>query len=160
MDVLTLDPGQEVVVASRNGMSIRFKGEDVRPMGRLAYGVRAIRLKNNDEIVSIEAVSPGCYLFTVTEKGFGKRVRCEEYRHQTRGGTGVINISCGKKNGFVVGAKTVGKTGEIILVTDTGRTIRFNAQTVPRHKRGGTGVHLMDLNDGEKISGVGFIGEE
>jgi DNA gyrase subunit A len=160
MDVLTLDPGQEVVVASRNGMSIRFKGEDVRPMGRLAYGVRAIRLKNNDEVVSIEAVSPGCYLFTVTEKGFGKRVRCEEYRHQTRGGTGVINISCGKKNGFVVGAKTVGKTGEIILVTDTGRTIRFNAQTVPRHKRGGTGVHLMDLNDGEKISGVGFIGEE
>jgi DNA gyrase subunit A len=160
MDVLTLDPGQEVVVASKNGMSIRFKGEDVRPMGRLAYGVRAIRLKNNDEVVSIEAVSPGCYFFTVTEKGFGKRVRCEEYRHQTRGGSGVININCGKKNGFVVGVKSVGKKGEIILVTDTGRTIRFNTQTVPRHKRGGTGVHLMDLNDGEKISGVGFIGEE
>lgn len=158
MDVLVLSPGDEVVIATKKGMSIRFKEEDVRPMGRLAYGVKAIRLRTKDEVVSVDVVNEGCSLFTVTEKGFGKRVSCSEYRVQTRSGSGIINVRCGSKNGDVVALKRV-EQHEIILVTDTGRTIRFNSETVPVHKRGGTGVILMDLSEGEKISGVAIISE-
>lgn len=158
MDVLVLSPGDEVVIATKKGMSIRFKEEDVRPMGRIAYGVRAIRLRPKDEVVSVDVVNEGCSLFTVTEKGFGKRVSCSSYRVQTRGGTGIINVQSGSKNGDVVGLKRV-EQHEIILVTDTGRTIRFNSETVPVHKRGGMGVKLMDLSEGEKISGIAIINE-
>lgn len=158
MDVLVLSPGDEVVIATKKGMSIRFKEEDVRPMGRIAYGVRAIRLRPKDEVVSVDVVNEGCSLFTVTEKGFGKRVSCSGYRVQTRGGSGIINVQAGAKNGQVVGLKRV-EQHEIILVTDTGRTIRFNSETVPVHKRGGTGVKLMDLSEGEKISGIAIISE-
>ena len=161
MDVLPLDPGQEVVLATRKGMAIRFKENEIRSMGRAAYGVRAIRLKKGDEIISTDVVTDDCSVFTVTDRGFGKRVPCSEYKVQARGGYGVINVRCNKKNGEVVGLKRVGQNDEIILVTNTGRTIRFNSTTVPVHKRGGMGVKLMGLNaEEERISGVGMISEE
>jgi DNA gyrase subunit A len=161
MDVLSLDPGQEVVLATKKGMAIRFKENEIRSMGRAAYGVRAIRLKKGDEIVSTDVVTDDCSVFTVTDRGFGKRVPCSEYKVQARGGYGVINVKCNKKNGEVVGLKRVGQNDEIILVTNTGRTIRFNSTTVPVHKRGGMGVKLMGLNaEEERISGVGMISEE
>ncbi len=161
MDVLPIDPGAEVLLASKNGMAIRFKEEDIRSMSRIAYGVRGIRLRKNDELVSLDVVNEGCSLFTVTEKGFGKRVDCAEYKVQARGGMGVINVKCEKKNGEVVGVKRISGNDEIILVTNTGRTIRFNATSIPVHLRGGLGVKLMGLKDEEeKISGVGVISEE
>jgi DNA gyrase subunit A len=161
MDVLSLDPGQEVVLATKKGMAIRFKENEIRSMGRAAYGVRAIRLKKGDEIISTDVVTDDCSVFTVTDRGFGKRVPCSEYKFQARGGYGVINVKCNKKNGEVVGLKRVGQNDEIILVTNTGRTIRFNSTTVPVHKRGGMGVKLMGLNtEEERISGVGMISEE
>jgi DNA gyrase subunit A len=162
MDVLPLEAGAEVLLATKKGMAIRFREEDIRSMGRLAYGVRGIRLRKDDEVVSVDVVSKGCSLFTVTEKGFGKRVDCEEYRVQTRGGMGNINVKCEKKNGDVVGVKRVaGLDDEIILVTNTGRTIRFNAAETPVHLRGGLGVKLMGLkDDDEVISGMGVISEE
>jgi len=161
MDVLPLAAGQEVVLATRKGMAIRFKEEDIRSMGRAAYGVRAIRLRKGDEVVSIDVVTEACAVFTVTDKGFGKRVDCSEYKVQARGGYGVINVRCNKKNGEVVGLKRVSQNDEIILVTNTGRTIRFNSTTVPIHKKGGMGVKLMGLNaEEERISGVGMISEE
>ncbi|MGD0656716.1 MAG: DNA gyrase subunit A [Syntrophorhabdales bacterium] len=161
MDVLSLDPGQEVVLATKKGMAIRFRENEIRSMGRAAYGVRAIRLKKGDEIVSTDVVTDDCSVFTVTDRGFGKRVPCSEYKVQARGGYGVINVKCNKKNGEVVGLKRVGQNDEIILVTNTGRTIRFNSTTVPVHKRGGMGVKLMGLNaEEERISGVGMISEE
>ena len=106
-------------------------------------------------------VTNECSLFTVTEKGFGKRVDCAEYKAQARGGMGVINVKCEKKNGEVVGVKQVALNDEIILVTNTGRTIRFNTTSIPIHFRGGLGVKLMGLKDDEeKISGVGVISED
>ncbi|HUJ69679.1 MAG TPA: DNA gyrase subunit A, partial [Syntrophorhabdales bacterium] len=101
MDVLPLDPGQEVVLATRKGMAIRFKENEIRSMGRAAYGVRAIRLKKGDEIISTDVVTDDCSVFTVTDRGFGKRVPCSEYKVQARGGYGVINVRCNKKNGEV-----------------------------------------------------------
>ena len=86
-------------------MAIRFREEDIRSMGRTAYGVRGIRLRKGDELVSVDVVTAECSLFTVTEKGFGKRVDCSGYKVQARGGIGVINVKCEKKNGEVVGVK-------------------------------------------------------
>jgi DNA gyrase subunit A len=161
MDVLPLDPGAQVVLASKRGMAIRFREEDIRSMGRLAYGVRGIRLRKSDELVSVDVVTAERSLFTVTEKGFGKRVDCAEYKVQARGGIGVINIKAEKKNGEVVGVKQVARNDEIILVTNTGRTIRFNTTSIPMHFRGGLGVKLMGLKDEEeKISGLGVISED
>ena len=161
MDVLPLDAGAEVLLATKKGMAIRFREEDIRPMGRTAYGMRGIRLRKGDELASVDVVSADCSLFTVTEKGFGKRVGCAEYKVQARGGMGVINVKCEKKNGEVVGVKRIGGNDEIIIVTNTGRTIRFNATGIPVHLRGGLGVKLMGLKDEEeKISGVGVISEE
>jgi DNA gyrase subunit A len=160
MDVLPMDPGNEVVIATKKGMAIRIREEDLRSMGRIAYGVRGIKLRPDDEVVSTDVVTADCSVFTATEKGLGKRVNCSEYKAQGRGGSGVINVKCDKKNGEVVGLKRVGPNDEIILITNTGRTIRFNATSIPIHKRGGMGVKLMGLNEEEKISGVGTISEE
>jgi DNA gyrase subunit A len=161
MDVLPLEAGQEVVRASKKRMAIRFSEDEIRCMGRISYGVRGIRLKKGDETVSVEVVGQDCSLFTVTDRGFGKRVDCSQYKVQNRGGAGVINVRCNNKIGEVVGLKRVGKNDEIILVTNTGRTIRFNAADVPVHRRGGVGVKLMGLNtEEEKITGVGAISED
>jgi DNA gyrase subunit A len=160
IDVLPMEPKQEVSLATRKGMSIRFKEDQVRPMGRTAYGVRGIRLRKGDEVASAEVVDASCWLFSVTEKGYGKMVACSRYKIQSRGGTGIINVKCSNKNGDVVRVKRAGPKDEFILVTDSGRTIRFNLDTVTEHNRGGLGVRLMDLAGDEKIRGVGLIGED
>ena len=158
--VLETDGHAEVILATRKGMSIRFKEEEVRPMGRVAYGVRGIKLKKNDEVVSVEIVEQGCNVFTVTEKGYGKRATCTGYRTQARGGSGVINVRCGSKNGQVVCLKKVTENDEVILITDTGRTIRFATKDIPLQNRGGLGVKLMDLQNEKTITGVAIIGED
>jgi DNA gyrase subunit A len=158
--VLQTDGQKTAIIATRKGKSIRFSEEEVRPMGRTAYGNRGIRLRKGDEVVSAEIVDQGCQVFTVTEKGYGKRAPCGGYRTQSRGGMGIINVRCGSKNGLVVALKQVTERDEIILVTDTGRTIRFNAKDIPVQQRGGLGVKLMDLRMGESISGVAIIEEE
>jgi DNA gyrase subunit A len=161
IDVLPIDPRSDLVLGTKSGMTIRFKESDVRPMGRDAYGVIGVHLRKGDELVSVDVMNDACSLFTVTEKGFGKRVNCSEYKNQARGGIGVINVKCEQKNGEVVGVRRVGPRDEIILVTNTGRTIRFNAAEIPVHLRGGLGVRLMGLKDEEeRISGFGTISED
>jgi DNA gyrase subunit A len=158
--VLETDGQSEISIATRKGKSIRFEENQIRPMGRVSYGVRGIRLGKTDEVVSVEVVKQDCNVFTVTEKGYGKRAPCNEYRLQTRGGKGIINVKCGSKNGQVVSLKQVSDTDEVLLATDTGRTIRFKIQDIPIQKRGGLGVKLMDLKEGEKISGAVVAAEE
>ncbi|HOF57992.1 MAG TPA: DNA gyrase subunit A [Syntrophorhabdaceae bacterium] len=160
ISVLETNGQNELMIATKKGMSIRFKETDVRPMGRVAYGIRGIKLKKDDEVVSIEVVSQDCNVFTVTEKAYGKCAPCSEYRLQTRGGSGIINVRCREKNGEVVSLKELSEKDEVILVTDTGRTIRFKTMNIPIQKRGGLGVKLMDLNEDKKIHGVAVIEEE
>lgn len=160
MGVLETNGQSEVMIATKKGMSIHFREEEIRPMGRTAYGVRGIKLKKNDEVVSVEIVDPACNVLTVTEKGYGKRTPCSEFRVQSRGGGGIINVRCGTKNGQVVCLKRIGDNDEIILVTDTGRTIRFSAKDIPVQKRGGLGVKLMDLGTDKTISSVATVTEE
>ncbi len=160
MGVIVTTGNDEIIMGTKKGISIRFKEAQVRSMGRAAYGIRAIRLKEGDEVVSIETVIPNSFIFTVTEKAYGKRVPCSKFRTQSRGGRGMINVRCGTKNGDVVCLQSVQEDNEIILITNTGRTIRLNARNIPVHNRGGIGVKLMGLEDDQKITGVAIIGEE
>jgi DNA gyrase subunit A len=152
--VLETDGRQDLMIGTRRGMSIRFPEKEVRPMGRTAYGIRGIRLRKSDEVIAAEVMDQGCHVFTVTEKGYGKRAPCAGYRLQSRGGLGIINVRSGVKNGKVVAVKNLKEGDEIMLVTDTGRTIRFKEADIPLQQRGGLGVKLMDLRESEMISGV------
>ena len=105
----------------------------------------------------MEQVNESCTIFTVTQKGYGKCAPCSDYRLQARGGSGIINVRCGIKNGSVVSLNRLSEQEDVILVTDTGRTIRFRSSNIPVQKRGGLGVKLMGLRDGEVISGVAIV---
>ena len=160
VEVLETNGENEVMLGTKKGMTIRFSEKEIRQMGRQAYGVKGIRLRTGDEVVSAKVVSEDSLVFTVTEKGYGKCTPCSEYRGQSRGGTGIINVKCRQKNGDVVHIKEINQGDEVILVTDTGRTIRFHASDLPVQKRGGIGVKLMDLKEGEKISDVAIASED
>ncbi|OPY03151.1 MAG: DNA gyrase subunit A [Syntrophorhabdus sp. PtaB.Bin047] len=148
----------EIMIGTKLGLAIRFNETEIRPMGRSAYGVRGIRFKKaSDEVVSVERVDESCTIFTVTQKGYGKCAPCSDYRLQARGGSGIINVRCGIKNGSVVSLNRLSEKEDVILVTDTGRTIRFRSSNIPVQKRGGLGVKLMGLRDGEVISGVAIV---
>lgn len=148
----------EIMIGTKLGLAIRFNETEIRPMGRSAYGVRGIRFKKaSDEVVSVEKVDESCTIFTVTQKGYGKCAPCSDYRLQARGGSGIINVRCGTKNGSVVSLNRLSEKEDVILVTDTGRTIRFRSSNIPVQKRGGLGVKLMGLRDGEVISGVAIV---
>jgi len=148
----------EIMIGTKLGLAIRFNETEIRPMGRSAYGVRGIRFKKaSDEVVSVEQVDESCTIFTVTQKGYGKCAPCSDYRLQARGGSGIINVRCGIKNGSVVSLNRLSEKQDVILVTDTGRTIRFRSSNIPVQKRGGLGVKLMGLREGEVISGVAIV---
>ena len=112
--VQVTDGTGEVFIGTRNGMAIRFEETDVRPMGRTAYGVRGITLRDDDYVVAMEVVKPGGTLLTVTERGYGKRTEIEEYRVQSRGGVGIINIATSERNGQVVGVAYVQEGDELL----------------------------------------------
>lgn len=147
----------EIVIGTKRGLSIRFSEEEVREMGRNAYGVKGITLSKADEVASSDVITGKDSLFTVTEKGYGKRVPLVEYRLQGRGGKGIKNVQCKDKNGPVLSVKGVTQKDEVVLSTEKGRLIRFKMEEIPVQKRGGIGVKLMELN-GERITGIGVIG--
>jgi len=148
------------MIGTKFGLAIRFSENQIRPMGRSAYGVRGIRFKKaSDEVVSVVEVDESSTIFTVTEKGYGKCAPCSDYRLQARGGSGIINVRSGTKNGRVVSLNRLSEKQDVILVTDTGRTIRFRSSNIPVQKRGGLGVKLMGLRQGEVISGVAIVEE-
>jgi DNA gyrase subunit A len=123
--VQATDGTGEIFIGTRNGMAIRFPEADVRPMGRTAYGVRGITLRENDYVVAMEVVKAGGTLLTVTERGYGKRTEIDEYRIQSRGGVGVINISTSERNGEVVGVAYVEEDDEVLVITQQGMIIRM-----------------------------------
>src|SRR5215210_613802 len=110
----------ETFIGTRNGTAIRFPETDVRPMGRTAYGVRGITLRDNDEVVAMEVVREGGTLLTVTQNGYGKRTELDEYRLQTRGGVGIINIQTSDRNGKVVGIAYVHDDDELMIISQQG----------------------------------------
>jgi DNA gyrase subunit A len=144
------DGGRELIVASRGGMAIRFKEEEVREIGRTGQGVRGIRLGEGDAAVGM-AVDAGETLMVVTENGYGKRTGISDYRLQSRAGSGVINIKTHGRNGSVVGIVSVADSDQLLLVSSGGKMIRLFVKDVSVIGRNTGGVRLMKLDEGEKI---------
>ncbi|MDA8170021.1 MAG: DNA gyrase subunit A [Nitrospiraceae bacterium] len=150
----------DLIIGTMKGLSIRFNEEDVRPMGRTAKGVIGIRLTKDDEVVSADMVEEKNLLLTITEKGLGKRSRIEDYPVQGRGGKGVISIKVTDKGGNAVGLMKVRDEDEVMLITQSGKTIRMPAEGISIIGRNTQGVKLMDLEEGDRIVGIGKVAEK
>ncbi|MCL6522588.1 MAG: DNA gyrase subunit A, partial [Firmicutes bacterium] len=150
----------ELLLASREGMAIRFRLEEVRPMGRTARGVTGIRLGEGDRLIAMAVVDPGADLLVVTENGFGKRTPVEQFRLQGRGGMGVQAIRATRRNGPVAGALTVREEDEVMAISSQGVLIRYPVRDVPRLGRLTQGVSLMRLGEGDALVAVARIEAE
>ncbi len=153
------DGKSDLIIGTKNGISIRFNEEDVRSMGRTAKGVKGIRLTKGDEVVSAEVAEEKMIILTVTEKGLGKRSKIEDYPVQNRGGKGVISIKITKKGGKAIGLMQVRDEDEVVMITSSGKLIRTLAGNISLHGRNTQGVKLMDVDGDDKIVSVGRVAE-
>jgi DNA gyrase subunit A len=160
MDVKHTAGDSEIVIATKNGTAIRFKEEDVRPIGRSGKGVRGISLEKGDEVVGMEAVGAKDIILAACVNGYGKRTNLDEYRLQSRGGKGVINIKTTDRNGQVVGIKKANSGDEIMLMTEKGITIRLPVKDVSIIGRNAQGVRLVRLDDGDKLAAIASVVKE
>jgi DNA gyrase subunit A len=158
--VQVTDGSGEMFIGTRKGMAIRFHESDVRPMGRVAYGVRGIALREDDSVVAMEVVSAGGTLLTVTEHGYGKRTEIDEYRVQSRGGVGVINIATSDRNGEVVGVAYVQEGDELLLITQQGMILRMQTDDIRAISRATRGVRLIDIEADDKVVSIARLVEK
>ncbi|MGE5815564.1 MAG: DNA gyrase C-terminal beta-propeller domain-containing protein, partial [Acidobacteriota bacterium] len=160
MAVAMTSAGDEIFIGTRDGMAIRFPESDARSMGRTAYGVRGITLRDGDEVVAMEVVRPGGTLLTVTENGYGKRTELDEYRLQSRGGLGIINIQTTDRNGRVVGVSHVSVRDELMLITQQGKVIRMAAEGIRTIGRATQGVRLIEIEENDKVVSIARLEDE
>lgn len=159
IEVKYTDGTQDVILATRDGMSIRFNEKDVRPTGRGSMGVRGIALRNGDEVVAMQIRQQGEYLLFVTENGIGKRTLFDDFRIQTRGGVGIKAINLRENTGKLIGMKAVNSEDEIMLITKGGIIIRTPVKGISVLKRSATGVKIMDVMD--SVAGIAkVVGED
>lgn len=149
------DGSNEIIVATNKGMAIRFSEQNVRPMGRVTRGVKAITLRDDDYVIGMCIPSEGFELLAVTENGYGKRTSLSEYRVQTRGGIGIKTYKCSEVTGNVVGIYSVDDSEDIILITSEGIIIRISAADIRTIGRTTKGVRLMRLDEGVKVVSMG-----
>ena len=148
-----------VIIITKQGKCICFSENDVRPMGRIAGGVRAIKLEDDDEVVSMQLVQPGEELMVVTSKGYGKRTPVEDYKVQTRGGKGLLTYDKSKfnKTGMLVGALVVDDDDEVLLINSEGTIIRIKAAEVSKLGRATQGVRIMRADDDVNIISIAKV---
>ena len=142
-----------VIIVTKQGKCISFSEKDVRPMGRIAGGVRAIKLEQDDEVVAMELVEPNQQLLVVTENGFGKRTPVEDYKLQTRGGKGMLTYDKAKfqKTGALIGAMVVDEEDEVLMINSDGIIIRIRAREVSVLGRATQGVKIMKMDEGTTV---------
>ena len=161
--VARVKTGQQVILATKEGMSIRFDESDVRSMGRGAYGVRGIRLDEGDEVVGMiiaDGSEDETQILTICSLGQGKRTKLTEYRSQTRGGKGVIDIKTGDRNGIVVAVAKVTDNDEIMVTTTGGIMIRTRVGEVRETGRNTLGVRIIRLDEGDSVGSLALVPEE
>ena len=156
---LTNGQGQ-IFIGTRGGMAIRFTEADVRVMGRMASGVRGISLRKGDEVVAMTVVRPGGTLLTVTENGFGKRTELGEYRVQSRGGVGIIDIHASKRNGRVAGVAYVEHDDELMLITQQGKILRMVTADIRPIGRATQGVRLIEIDEDDRVVSLARLAEQ
>jgi len=152
---------RELFLGTKLGKAIHFNEQDVREMGRQARGVRAVRLAEDDLVISMEVSDASSCFLTVTEHGYGKRTHFSEYRLQKRGGSGIINLKVTDKNGPVAGILKVTDSDELMITTTKGKIIRIAAKGISIIGRSTQGVRLMDIEEGEgeKVADIALIAE-
>lgn len=141
----------DIIVATRNGMAIRFSETLLRPMSRTAHGVKAIKLRDGDSVVSMARVREGATVLTVSDKGLGRRSALEAYAPQNRGGFGRKNYTVSEEKGYVCGIKVVDEEDDIIMISTDGVVIRLRAADVRVMGRYATGVRMMKVNENERV---------
>jgi len=150
--VRTTNGNDQVMLATAQGKSIRFKETDVRPMGRTAKGVRGIRLSKKDKVVGLTTVEEGKDVLLVTEGGYGKRTPLDEFTLQNRGGSGLICARVTQKTGQVCEIRTAGENDGILLISEHGIIIRSKVNSISVIGRATQGVKLMNLNEGDRVA--------
>ena len=154
------DGGGEIFIGTSAGKAIRFRETDVRSMGRTARGVRGVALRDGDEVVAMTALRPSGTLLTVTERGYGKRTELGEYRVQSRGGVGIINIHASPRNGRVVGVAWVEQDDELMLVTQQGKILRMSTRDIRSIGRATQGVRLIGIDDDDRVVSIARLVEK
>src|SRR5262249_40984271 len=154
------DGTEQIFLGTRDGMAIRFQETDVRPMGRTAYGVRGISLREADEVVAMEIVREGGTLLTVAQNGYGKRTGLDEYRLQSRGGVGIINIQTSDRNGKVVGIAYVNDDDQVMIISQQGKILRMVARDARTIGRATQGVRLIEMEEGDAVVAVAKLAEK
>jgi DNA gyrase subunit A len=154
------DGTEQVFLGTSNGMAIRFEESDVRAMGRAAYGVRGISLRDDDQVVAMAVVRQGGTMLSVAQNGYGKRTDLEEYRLQSRGGVGIINIQTSDRNGKVVGIAYVNDDDGVMLITQQGMILRMKAGGVRVIGRATQGVRLIEMEEGDQVVAIAKLAEK
>jgi DNA gyrase subunit A len=155
------DGKRDILLSTAQGMAIRFSEEDVRPMGRTAYGVKGIALETEDAVVAADVLEQGTSVLTVTENGYGKRTEEAEYRVQGRGGKGLITMKTTDRNGLVIGALQVRDDDGVMVITNRGMLIRMLTKDISLIGRNTQGVRLISLeSEDEKVVGITRVATE
>jgi len=160
ISVLALEKGNEVLLVSSHGQSIRFKESDIRQMGRGAAGVIGMKLEKSDFIINVNSISKDkndLTLFTISEKGLGKRTKLSEYKVQKRGGSGILTAKVTEKTGSIISARIAGTEGELIAISKKGQTLRTDMSSVPVLGRSTQGVSIMKLRAGDSLASLAVI---
>ena len=150
----------DVILGTKWGMAIVFSEDDVRAMGRPAHGVKGIRLNDGDEVIGMDTLKPNAEVLTVTAEGYGKRTETGEYRLQTRGGKGLINLKVTEKTGDGIGLRVVHPDQELMLITAGGIVIRTNISDISVISRNTQGVKLMDTADGDVVASMAVLDQK
>ena len=156
VDVAITDGSAEILLVASHGKSIRFKEDDVRPMGRGAAGVRGIKLPGGHEVIGLSIMRDGLIL-TATENGYGKRTHVDDFPVQGRGGQGVIAIQTTERNGNTVGATLVAEEDEVMLISSNGTLVRTTVDDISVMGRNTQGVRLIRVESGQRLVGLARI---
>src|SRR5919205_2422001 len=158
--VRRVDPGDEILMVSHEGLTVRFREEDARPMGRDTSGVRGMDVSGaNNYVLAMDVARPGQDLLVVTENGYGKRTPIDEYRLTARGAKGVKTITFTESKGLLAAALVVREHQELVLISENGMVQRTAVRGINRYGRAAQGVRVMNLRDGDEVSAVALVVE-
>jgi len=162
VDVRVTDGTSDIILVTNSGLSIRFKEEEVRAVGRTSMGVKGITLSGDDYVVGMEPITTekDNYILAITENGFGKRTEVEEYRSQSRAGKGILTYKTTEKTGHIIGVKVVTDNDDVMIITANGTVIRLNVSGISVLGRNTQGVTLMRTSEGGKVASIAKITPE
>ncbi|WP_258111211.1 DNA gyrase subunit A [Alicyclobacillus sp. SP_1] len=157
ISVKLTDGSKNIIMATRQGLSIRFPEEDVRTMGRAATGVKGIALNKSDAVIAMEVIEEDHEVLVVTSRGYGKKTPADDYRTQSRGGKGIKTLNVTKKNGQVVALRMVTEQDDLMIITNAGVAIRIKVSGISTQSRNTQGVRLINVQEGEEVASVGRV---